>query len=215
VNYNFTVDDAFLMREICIHETAVLYEQQQFCTIFDDEDFEVFEYTRDLCHFWYYGAVDEVATYGGGYLLGSMLTRMRNAVNGNEASKLYMAAISAGTMLPLYASLGLFADSPFLTPDTPQDQRDARLWRDSAIVTQGSNLQMQLVQCPSDQFYVRLLHNEGDIAYPGCDGNLLCPWEEVMGLHGQWLDRSYFEGVCATDQEYDSFRTPESPMESE
>ena len=123
-----------------------------------------------------------------------------------------MAAVSAGTILPLYASLGLFTDSPKLTADTPAEQRKTRLWRDSDIVTQGSNLQMQLVQCPADEFFVRLLHNEADIEFPGC-GSVMCPWEDVLVLHGQWLDRSYFDSVCASDQGFDM--TGFRPMEDD
>ena len=193
------------MHEACAFEFAVLNQSQQFCTLFNDTDFQVFEYATDLLEYW-------SRSYGlpiGWQIAAPLLSDFTNAMRSKFDSIVSSSATSfstssfkfahAETMMPFLSILGLYNDSQPLRASWTWDQIHARQFRTSWLFPFASNLAMLGYDCANssglpERFYVKLQHNERDVTVPGCESTSqgpFCGFTQFLAIYDSKLSINF------------------------
>ncbi|KAH3759448.1 histidine acid phosphatase superfamily protein [Pelomyxa schiedti] len=197
----------------CQFDVAVQGTSDKWCSLFDEEDVTILEYIEDLESYWERGYGHKINYHCAAPLLQEIYKIMDATVNHDVNSKYYYTAKSrfahAETMLPLYALLGLFQDPEPLTAATDPTAIRNRKWRDSIIGTFCTNVAFLLYNCttpPAHQsavsnysFAVKLLFNEKEIAFPGCEYEFestgMCPFTKFKQNYLEALSID-FDEIC-------------------
>ncbi|KAK3684713.1 hypothetical protein LTR37_020007 [Vermiconidia calcicola] len=214
----FTEAEIFTMQTICGFET-IAKGSSPWCDVFTQEEWDSFEYARDVIHYFRAGPGNPYSASLGWLWLNATA----NVLNeGPSAGPLYFSFVHDGDIVPLLTALDLFPQTPEL-PTTHVLHN--RTWRTSDVVPMGGRLVIERLSCAAPRHcwsnapfypnhvycepqeydtYVRLNVNDGIVALPACqDGpGSSCSLEEFLWLvqkRGSEIDE--FKYICGLDED--------------
>eukprot|EP00727_Mastigamoeba_balamuthi_P011278 m51a1_g6773 putative multiple inositol polyphosphate phosphatase 1-like (486) ;mRNA; r:118558-120158 len=187
-----------VMWEMCTFETTVL-GSSKWCSLFDEEDAKVFEYSGDLDKYYTSGYGIDVAYKNAAPLLQDIFKYFDAVIagtSGTPRAKLMFA--HAETTFPLKALLGMNKDATPLGATWTKEQREARKWRASTICTMASNVGFVVSKCSSGAHQIQMLESETPVDFPnvaGCKSNW-CPLTAVREANKEALGID-FSSLCS------------------
>ncbi|GAA5895207.1 hypothetical protein JCM6882_006615 [Rhodosporidiobolus microsporus] len=186
-NLTFDATDVGALLQLCAYETDAL-GSSEFCTLFTEEDFQVFEQAFDISFSGNNGAQSPVAAAQGLGYLEELVARLEHKVvtefdsttnstlDGNEVS--IMDGLTALNLSAIFEAV----------PTDRLSKPDEHTYVASRIVPFGTILQIQVLECapsvPTKQ--IRFILNDAVLpihkSYPGCneDPNGLCAYDTVL-----------------------------------
>ncbi|KAI9848308.1 MAG: acid phosphatase pho5 [Sclerophora amabilis] len=132
------------------------------CDLFTREEWESYEYARDLNHYYKIGPGNPKSINLGFPWIKSTTELLRS-----EPSKgtLFFSFSQDSLLIPVVGALNLFSQPGHLPPDGPP--RDWN-FRSSRLFPMGARLVIERLNCEG-VLYVRIYLNEGYVSVPGCD----------------------------------------------
>ncbi|KAK4548315.1 hypothetical protein LTR36_010185 [Oleoguttula mirabilis] len=215
----FNEAEVYSMQEFCGFET-IAKGSSRWCDVFTHEEWESFEYARDLLHYYRAGPGNPYSGAMGWLWLNATANLL---LEGPGAGPLYLSFVHDGDIIPLLSALDLFPQ----VPDLPASHvMHNRTWRTSDIVPMGGRLIFERLACPAyqycwdnadygypnhiycsppqDEYFVRINVNDGIVALPGCDTGpgSSCPLGEFVEMvKRRGLDLGDFRKVCGLEQD--------------
>ncbi|KAK0243834.1 phosphoglycerate mutase-like protein [Armillaria nabsnona] len=225
--YNLTIEDTYVLQQMCAYETVAL-GYSQFCTLFTEEEWEGFDYALDLS-FWYNSAFGSPVgrVQGTGYVqeLVARLTQERikehrlstNATLDDDpttfpfGNSLYVDATHEVVVLNIITALNLTtlaATGPLPYDHIPEN----RSFKVSELAPFATNMQFQLLECtsvPGQQ--IRIVINDGVVPLTGIKGcpdqkDGMCPVETFVAAQKELIDKVDWVYDC-----FDEWDVPEGP----
>jgi len=198
--WKLTQTDVNMMYKGCAFDIVVNnITRDKFCSLFTQQDFDIFEYANDLDDYYSHSYGLEIAHQMSCPLLNDMMDTMESIINGTEKhQKAFLRFAHAETVMPFIALLGLFKDSKPMTWDSSDTVIENRQWKTSHVSPMSANVAFLLYKC-ADGYRVRLQHNEEEHMFPGCD-EVFCPYDKVVELYHHVLDeRCAFNERCGNN----------------
>ncbi|KAK0865825.1 hypothetical protein LTS02_005118 [Friedmanniomyces endolithicus] len=196
----FSQDEVYSMQELCGFE-LIAKGESQWCDVFTHEEWEQFEYARDLLHYYRTGPGNPYSGTMGWLWLNATANLLLKGPA--DAGLLFFSFVHDGDIIPMLTALNL------LPPQTPRlptsDLLSDRSFRTSDLVPMGGRIIFERLACPAPQgcwdkaeygyphmrycepagkeeYFVRVNVNDGIVALPGCDGGpgKSCPLGEFV-----------------------------------
>ncbi|KAL4782701.1 histidine phosphatase superfamily [Aspergillus varians] len=199
----FTNTEVFSMQEMCGFETLVR-GSSPWCDVFSREDWEDFEYARDLVHY-YRGGPGNPYSGAMGWLWLNATAELLQL--GPEAGSLFFSFVHDGDISPFLDALDILKD-PKYDPDLPTTHRATdRIWRTSSALPMGGRIILERMTCSSaedranagERAFLRVNINDKIVPLPHCKSGpgLSCPLDELRTHVGR-RDREVgdFGNVC-------------------
>ncbi|KAK5129021.1 hypothetical protein LTR85_000354 [Meristemomyces frigidus] len=218
-NLIFTEAEVYSMQELCGFET-IAKGDSMWCDVFSHEDWESFEYARDLLHYYRAGPGNPYSGAMGWLWLNATAHLLRQ---GPAAGPLYLSFVHDGDIIPLLSALKLFPEEPDLPATHVMHNRT---WRTSDVVPMGGRLIFERLACPGyqhcwdnadygypnhlycsppeDEHFVRINVNDGIVALPGCDGGpgSSCPLDDFVAMvKRRGTEVGGFREVCGLEKD--------------
>jgi len=194
-----TSHDISAMWSVCQYEGSS-GNPNGFCSLFTREDVSVIEYWNDLTDYWETSYANPINYDISCLLLKDLFQTTQHAIdnynNNNKTDPIPRANLRfahAETILPLVSILGLFKDpEPLFANTTWWEQR---LFQTSIISPFAANVAFVLYYCDplnrtqndstappeTEEFMLKLLHNEKELVFPGCERyGIYCPFSVVQ-----------------------------------
>ncbi|RDW72574.1 uncharacterized protein DSM5745_07746 [Aspergillus mulundensis] len=176
--------EIFSMQEMCGFETLVR-GSSPWCDVFTREDWENFEYARDLVHYYRAGPGNKYAGAMGWLWLNATAGLLQE---GPEAGPLFFSFVHDGDIAPFLEALDIFKD-PKYDPHLPTTHRaNDRVWRTSSVMPMGGRIILERMTCSSmngglggeEATFVRVNINDKIVPLPYCKSGpgLSCPLSE-------------------------------------
>jgi len=174
------------MWDACRYETAV-YNSSLFCNLFSQQSNDILEFAEDLQYYYTEGYGFELNYNISCLLLDDFFTTMESAISSGFVQQARLRFAHAETLIPFVSILGLFDDEAIhgelLQYNSPW--KDTRLWRSSDLGSFMTNIMFVLYECDGPNYVVKLLQNEKEVPFPGCNGELYCPYETLQGIYAE------------------------------
>lgn len=180
----FRAEEVYVMQEMCGFETLAK-GSSPWCNVFSYDEWESFEYARDVLHFYRTGPGNPYSKAMGS--LWADATAKLLARGGEEAGRMFLSVAHDGDVLPVMNFLGLFDGE-----DMPVTHRkDGRRWKSGQLVPMMGRLIVELMSCGMDghegqgvRKFVRIDINDGVTAIPLCQSGPggSCPLEDFLHL---------------------------------
>jgi multiple inositol-polyphosphate phosphatase/2,3-bisphosphoglycerate 3-phosphatase len=174
----------------CTFDVATFSNTTRFCSLFTQQDIEMFEYSEDLSNYYIKGLGTPLAYQISCPLLTDFFQTIDNVLNNTvlPQERAYLRFAHAETILPFASILGLFNDSSPLLANSSADFINNRKFRSSQISPFAANIAFVLYNCSSTSvpYRVQLLQNEQETLFPGCS-EMYCPYTELKQLYSQYL----------------------------
>ncbi|KAE8374873.1 phosphoglycerate mutase-like protein [Aspergillus bertholletiae] len=178
--------EVYSMQEMCGFET-ISRGSSPWCDIFTHDDWENFEYARDLIHYYRAGPGNPYAGAMGWLWLNATTALLRS---GPEAGTTFFSFVHDGDIAPFLTALDIMKDSkhdPFL----PTTHRVAdRAWRTSSVMPMGGRIVLERLTCqassvhnPSEEgVFLRVNINDKIVPLPYCRSGpgVSCPLKEFV-----------------------------------
>lgn len=168
------------MQEMCGFETLAR-GSSPWCDVFTHDEWENFEYVRDVLHFYRTGPGNPYSKAMGS--LWADATAKLLARGGEQAGELFLSVAHDGDVLPVLSFLGLFEGE-----EVPLTHREeGRRWRSGQLVPMMGRLIVELMRCGVGhemRKFVRLDINDGITAIAGCQSGPggSCPLDDFLRL---------------------------------
>ncbi|KAJ7130984.1 phosphoglycerate mutase-like protein [Mycena filopes] len=194
VGYDLTIEDVYVLQQLCPYETVAL-GYSKFCELFTEDEWDGFDYSLDL-FFWYNSGPGYALarTLGIGYVqeLVARLTHTPIATHNSSTNgtlddnpitfplgqSLYVDATHEVVVLNILAALNLTtlaAQGPLPADHIPKH----RTFKVSELAPFATNVQFQLLECTSQPGpQIRIIVNDGVVPLRGIEG---CP-EQKDGM---------------------------------
>lgn len=172
-----------------------------FCSLFvSPQEIKVFNWEEDIINFLVKGPNKEenLSSQIACPLLKDFIDTSALAIRDKNAPAANLRFAHAETVIPFLALLGLYQDDTF---DDILNKPEKRNYKSSEISPMAANVQWILYHCPTDEYRVRMRHNERDVRFPieGC-GNTSCAFERIKDFYekaGRVCDnKTWAESVC-------------------
>ncbi|KAJ5825320.1 hypothetical protein N7474_002458 [Penicillium riverlandense] len=169
--------EVFSMQEMCGSETMVR-GSSPWCDVFTEQDWDNFEYARDLRQFYRAGPGNSYAGAMGWLWLDATTTLLND---GPEVGTLFLSFAHSGDIARLLTALGAFDGEPHLpTTHVVHD----RTWRTSSVMPMGARITFERLTCSSTdtKAYVRVNINDRIVPLPSCRSGPggSCPLDEFV-----------------------------------
>ncbi|KAK3629126.1 hypothetical protein LTR56_018247 [Elasticomyces elasticus] len=214
----FTESEVYSMQELCGFE-LIAKGSSKWCDVFTHEEWEQFEYARDVLHYYRTGPGTPYSATMGWLWLNATANLLQEGAA--EAGPLFFSFVHDGDIIPMLAALDLLPDQV----DLPISHLSRnRTFRTSDIVPMGGRIIFERLACPAAQacwnkadygypnmvfcepydagkedYFVRINVNDGIVALPGCDSGpgSSCPLAEFMQRVKQRGDQAgNFKETC-------------------
>ncbi|KAL4977929.1 hypothetical protein BDW66DRAFT_165317 [Aspergillus desertorum] len=183
--------DIFSMQEMCGFEILVR-GLSPWCDVFSREDWENFEYARDLVHYYRAGPGNLYAGAMGWLWLNATANLLQE---GPRAGPLFFSFVHDGDIAPFLEALDILKD-PKYDPHLPTTYRaDDRVWRTSSVLPMGGRIIVERMTCsPPDNgrkievgTFLRVNINDKIVPLPYCKSGpgLSCPLREFIAHVGR------------------------------
>ncbi|OJJ43068.1 hypothetical protein ASPZODRAFT_19768 [Penicilliopsis zonata CBS 506.65] len=192
--------EVFGMQEMCGFETLVR-GSSPWCAVFTEDDWDNFEYARDLVHYYRAGPGNPYAGAMGWLWLNATASLLRS---GPEAGPFFFSFVHDGDIAPFLTALEILKD-PIYDPSLPTASAVAdRVWRTSTVMTMGGRITLERLTCPgsSQDPFIRININDAVMPLPYCKSGpgASCPLNQfvdfVQRRRGEVGD---FAQVCGLD----------------
>lgn len=194
----------------CSYDTVQGGEISQWCRLLGEKGLRIMEYHDDLKQWWRKGYGHPLNYHMACPLLSDMFSRVDDALARQTDLKAFIRFGHAETVVPLITLLGLFNSTfPFAATASYEALRD-RDWRSSYITPFSANVFFVFYRCGDDSPVVKLLVNEKEYRFPGCD-ELYCPVDKVRHLLDQHLTQCNFHGLCGHPAVTETEDVPDIP----
>ncbi|KAK2765097.1 acid phosphatase pho5 [Arachnomyces sp. PD_36] len=205
----FSISEVYSMQEMCGFETTVR-GSSPWCDVFTHEDWQHFEYARDVSLYYRLGPGNP---YGGvmGWLWLNATTSL--LLEGPDSGKTFFSFVHDGDMAPMMTALNLLQDEnndPHLP--TTHIAKD-RKWLTSQLMPMGGRIIFERLTCPptsspSEQF-IRINVNDGIMPLGNCTSGpgQSCPlgqFAEFVRRRG--VELGDFEEACGIEKSVDGGR---------
>ncbi|KAL4995567.1 histidine phosphatase superfamily [Aspergillus recurvatus] len=197
--------EIFSMQEMCGFETLVR-GSSPWCDVFSREDWENFEYARDLVHYYRAGPGNPYAGAMGWLWLNATAGLLQQ---GPGAGPLFFSFVHDGDIAPFIEALDIMED-PKYDPDLPTTYRaDDRVWRTSSVLPMGGRIILERMTCSSTDrdrkfegdTFIRVNINDKIVPLPYCKSGpgLSCPLGEFNAHVGRRnMEVGNFGEVCVS-----------------
>ncbi|KAL2820058.1 histidine phosphatase superfamily [Aspergillus granulosus] len=202
----FTNMEVFSMQEMCGFEILVR-GSSPWCDVFTREDWENFEYARDLVHYYRAGPGNKYAGAMGWLWLNATATLLRR---GPEAGSLFFSFVHDGDIAPFLAALDIMQDLKY-DPELPVTHRVTdHIWRTSSVMPMGGRTILERMTCSTtnhgaetgEQEFIRVNINDKIMPLPYCNSGpgSSCPLKEFIDhVARRKLEVGDFGEVCGLD----------------
>ncbi|EJD01736.1 phosphoglycerate mutase-like protein [Fomitiporia mediterranea MF3/22] len=185
---NLTDADASNLISLCAFDTVANERPSPFCNLFDQTDFDGFEYLSDLDKFYGTGYGQDLGPVQGvGYINELIARLMESPVRDNTQTNrtldsdpstfplnrtMYADFSHDNEMIAIYSALGLFRQKSNLDPTQPNPQRT---WITSQLTPFSARLVTERLDC-SGEVSVRMLVNDAlqTLEFCGADSDGVC-----------------------------------------
>jgi len=182
--------------DLCSFEYVIYNRTSTFCSLFEKEDFEIFEMYYDISAYYIKGYGWPLAYHIACPLVKDIVDKFNAKIDGTDkVTKAFLRFGHAETILPLLARLGLYKDDFPLRWDTDLSILSKRKWRTSQIASFSSNVVFLLYNC-SNEYRVEIQHNEGQVLLDGCNGEIFCPYNLFLNSLS-YINTCDFNSMCA------------------
>ncbi|PWY83454.1 phosphoglycerate mutase-like protein [Aspergillus heteromorphus CBS 117.55] len=179
--------EVFSMQEMCGFEITTR-GWSPWCDVFTREDWENFEYARDLVHYYRGGPGNPYAGAMGWLWLNATAELLRA---GPDAGTLFFSFVHDGDIAPFLTALDILRDSKY-DPSLPVTHvAKDRVWRTSTVLPMGARVNLERMTCSSEcggdpdseGTYIRVNINDKIVPLPYCKSGpgLSCPLAEFLG----------------------------------
>jgi len=220
--YPLTIEDVYTMQQMCAYETVAI-GFSKFCGLFTEEEWEGFNYAMDV-DFWYDSAFGSPLSraLGIGYVqeLVARLTHTRIETHNSSTNAtlddnpitfpldhdLYVDATHEVVVLYIITALNLTsfaANGPLPTDHIPKD----RTFRVSELAPFSTNVQFQLLSCPSrESEQIRVIINDAVAPLTGIEGcpddaHGMCPIPTFVAAQKKIIANTDWNWACHGDWE--------------
>jgi acid phosphatase len=196
---DFTDDEIYAMQEMCGFET-IARGKSPWCDVFTRDEWEQFEYARDLMHYYRTGPGNTYSAAIGSLWLNA--TGKLLAASGTDTTPVsdpfYFSFTHDSDVVSILSTLGLFLDGPNRKLPATRFEPE-RSWRMSQVVPMGGRIVFERLVCIPDDaqpeskgIFIRLNVNDGIVAVPGCarGPGLTCPLKDFLGMLDEKLDEA-------------------------
>ncbi|OLL24104.1 Acid phosphatase PHO1 [Neolecta irregularis DAH-3] len=194
-NLNLLPQDIYTMQEMCGYEINALGESP-LCSVFEEEDWANFQYSRDLFFFYSCGPGNKYSITMGF----PWINATRNLLlEGPRSGALFFSFTHDGSIVPMITVLGLFNDV-----ELPSERR--RRFKTTDIVPMGARLVLERLSCGSS-INVRVLVNDAVIPIETCNSGpgSSCELGQFDALITKQGDRAgSFTSICGLTEGEDS-----------
>lgn len=197
-----------ILWNLCAFDFAV-WGSRHFCSLFDDRDVLRMELANDVSDYQLKGYGSKINYEMSCPLFNHIVGLMDRVIkNEHRQQRANFMFAHAETIYPLTCLLGLFKDRKKLSMKCYIRKR--RKWKATRIAPFASNIAFLLYKCSSANetssyqqqqqqppvYRVKLLHNEEEFYFPGCN-EMYCPLDRVKELYSEYLgDKCNFEKIC-------------------
>lgn len=205
---NLTTEILEGMWSACQSEVSVFDNAENWCSIFNSRDAEIFEYAYDLSAYYTKGYGHDINYLIASPLLSDIVSAIDmialiNTPNGGDiiVPRAQLRFGHAETVMPLLAILGLYKDNEKLTSKWNDADIIKRKWRTSNISSLATNVAFVLYMCNDNNAtldkrpYVEVLHDENIVYLPKCGNRRLCPLQLFKNIYNNEL-RSNWTETC-------------------
>jgi acid phosphatase len=154
--------ETFTMQELCAFDLLVRGPSSPWCSIFSQQEWESFEYARDLLHFYRAGPGNRYSAARGFLWLNATTNLLVAGPSAKTSGSLFFSFVHHGDILPLLSTLDLFSfpssssstnttttTTTTTTNDLPTDKIPTnRSWKTSTLVPMGSRIILERMTCP-------------------------------------------------------------------
>ncbi|KAK5723002.1 hypothetical protein LTR17_014052 [Elasticomyces elasticus] len=196
----FSESEVYSMQELCGFE-LIAKGSSKWCNVFTHEEWEQFEYARDVLHYYRTGPGTPYSAAMGWLWLNATANLLREGAAGT--GPMFFSFVHDGDVIPMLTALGVYQGA-----DLPVTQMSTnRTFRTSDFVPMGGRVIFERLACPAAQacwnkadygypnmvfcepydpgkedYFVRINVNDGIVALRGCDSGpgSSCPLAEFM-----------------------------------
>ncbi|KAF9255340.1 phytase [Marasmius fiardii PR-910] len=217
-----TTEDVYAMQQMCAYETVAI-GYSKFCELFTQEEWEGFDYSHDLLHWYDAGFGSPFAHPQAAGWIQEMIHRLEHKPVTKETNRfsmnftldgdirtfpvnqsLYVDATHEENFISIITALNLtsFAEGGPLPYDHIPKERK---FRTSQLSSYASNIQFQLLSCSGESKpQLRIIVNDGVVpltGIEGCHSNEygLCPVETFVQAQKKMLDTVDWDWACRGD----------------
>ncbi|OQD83801.1 hypothetical protein PENANT_c015G04387 [Penicillium antarcticum] len=186
--------EVYAMQEMCGFE-IMARGSSPWCQVFTEQDWQHFEYARDLIHYYRAGPCNPYSGAMGWLWLNATTGLLRD---GPEAGSLFFSFVHDGDIAPFITALGVLGSEEHL----PITRVVAdRMWRTSSILPMGTRVTLERMSCSAanDQSYVRVNINDRIMPLPFCKSGpgVSCSLGHFMDyVHQRRAEVGHFAEVC-------------------
>lgn len=169
------------------------------CRLFDQEDFDVFEYLLDLKSYYKRSSAFKITYESSCPLLRAILKSMQAKAGRKVTFKKFIGIFRsshAETLIPLYALMGLLVDKRRLTASNYQEMKN-REFKGAKIAPFAGNLAIVLYDCKDGAKKVQVYSNEKLIKLPCCESKIDCPFEVFEKCYQKVSDDCNLKMMCS------------------
>ena len=189
----------------CQSEVAVHDNANNWCSIFTEEDAEIFEFTYDLESYYTKGYGRDISYQIASPLFSDMVASIDDIVanwgandEGDVLPKARLRFAHAETVMPFLALLGFYEDKEKLTHMWDEAAILNRKWRTSNISSLATNVAFVLYMCDVngtgyEEPFVEILHNENIKYMPKCWNRRLCLLKDFKNIYKKYLEFDWDE----------------------
>lgn len=182
-SYQLTPEEIFTMQEMCGFETIVRGLDSPWCNVFNQAEWENFEYARDVYHFYRSGPGNKYSKILGAPWMRATLNLLADKESTNGPMFLsFSHDTDITTVLSLLEVLGDGTEKlpTHCLPST-------RKWKTSQILCMGGRMILERFvrhEQREKEFFVRLIINDAVVAIPGCDNGPAssCPLPSFLNI---------------------------------
>ncbi|KAI2007339.1 hypothetical protein LOZ28_002589 [Ophidiomyces ophidiicola] len=172
-NIKFTNSEVYSMHEMCGFETMTR-GSSPWCDVFTREDWDHFEYARDLLHYYRAGPGNPYAAAMGWLWLNKTAELLLQSSN---TGNMFLSFVHDGDIAPMLAALEIFNDAePLPTTHIAWNRK----WKTSQVMPMGGRIIFERLRCrveeskrtassdDSTSSFLRININDGIVPLPGC-----------------------------------------------
>ncbi|KAI1944376.1 hypothetical protein LOZ12_004235 [Ophidiomyces ophidiicola] len=172
-NIKFTNSEVYSMHEMCGFETMTR-GSSPWCDVFTREDWDHFEYARDLLHYYRAGPGNPYAAAMGWLWLNKTAELLLQSSN---TGNMFLSFVHDGDIAPMLAALEIFNDAePLPTTHIAWNRK----WKTSQVMPMGGRVIFERLRCrveeskrtassdDSTSSFLRININDGIVPLPGC-----------------------------------------------
>ncbi|KAL2003548.1 hypothetical protein VTN02DRAFT_3438 [Thermoascus thermophilus] len=202
--------EVFSMQEMCGFETMVR-GSSPWCDVFTEDDWNHFEYARDVIHYYRAGPGNPYAGAMGWLWLNATADLLRS---GPEVGTMFFSFVHDGDIAPMLAALDIFPD-PKYDPYLPTTHvATDRVWKTSSVLPMGARVAFERMACspstdPSSaddataaEHFIRINVNDGIVPLPDCDSGpgRSCPLDRFLErVRRRRAEVGDFEEICGLE----------------